>query len=277
MKLLITGSSGFIGRHATQAALARGWEVEGFDSAHSSENKRMDVRLLGRIEADVVLHLAAYSSNAGFAANMAENWACNVFGTGRVLHLAQKHGARVVYASSSAVYGTAIPDRQGNRLNHEDELIHVPVSHYANSKLVCEMMARVNSLGLRIFNAYGPGDEAKPAGRQAPPTWMRAAKDLGEPMVIFGDGTQAKDFIHVSDVVEIIMRLIESEAAGIVNVGTGTATSFNRLAQLIGGAVEYRPVPDPASYQFYTRAATTRLLSLIGPYEFKSIEEGLVL
>ena len=94
------------------------------------------------------------------------------------------------------------------------------------------------------------------------------------------NGTQAKDFIHISDVVEIIMQLIEqpniTEAAGkIINVGTGVATSFNDLASLIGVPLEYAPVPHPASYQFFTRADTARLLSIIGPYQFKTLEEGL--
>ena len=87
----------------------------------------------------------------------------------------------------------------------------------------------------------------------------------------------SKDWVHVSDVVEIIMRLLESDAQGVVNVGTGVATSFDVLAGLIGCEREYLPIPDPASYQFYTRADTSRLLSIIGPYNFKTVEEGLAL
>ena len=283
MKLLITGSAGFIGSYAVKAAVERGWEVDSLDvRAHPPRN--LDVRLLSRIEADVVLHLAAHSSNADFAetpAALTENYANNVFGTWNILRLAQQCGARVVYASSSAVYGSNFPDFDPDWMDEEQAPhdLHELASHYAKSKLINEMMAASfpNTLGLRIFNAYGRGDELKPSGRQAPPTWMKTAKDRGEPIVIYGDGTQAKDFIHVSDVVEIIMRLIESDATGIVNVGTGVATSFNDLARLIGCEVEYKPVPDPASYQYFTRADLTRLLSIIGPYKFKSIEEGLSL
>lgn len=277
MKLFVTGCSGFIGRHAVKAALDRGWDVSGIDSRHESESRRMDVRLLQRVECDVVLHLAAFASNAGFAAGMAENYAANVMGTWNVLRLAAQSGARVVYASSSAVYGANVSRFECC----EDDDLGIPPSHYAKSNLMKEMMAEsfrsigLSTLGLRIFNAYGDGDELKPADRQAPPTWMRAAKDGGEPMVIYGDGTQAKDFIHVSDVVECIMRLIEAKAEGIVNVGTGVGTSFNALADMIGGEREYKPVPDPASYQYFTRADTTRLISLIGPYEFKSVGEGI--
>lgn len=279
MRILITGASGFIGSHAVKAAMARGWEVDSLDVGAKSQARRMDVRLLSRIEADCVLHLAAYSSNAGFADNLAENYANNVMGTWNILRLAQQCGARVVYASSSAVYANSAErcgDLEGH--NHEGEFIGSIelASHYGRSKLINEMMAASfpNTLGLRIFNAYGPGDELKPFGRQAPPTWMQAAKRAGEPPVIYGDGTQAKDFIHVSDVVECIMRLTESDATGIVNVGTGVATSFNDLARLIApkldvAIIDYRPIPDPASYQYYTRADTTRLLSIIGPYKFK--------
>jgi UDP-glucose 4-epimerase len=157
----------------------------------------------------------------------------------------------------------------------------VPISHYARSKLINEMMAAsfadlgVNSLGLRIFDAYGPGDEAKPADRQAPPTWMQAAKREGRPAIIYGDGFQSKDFIHVSDVVEIIMRLIESDATGIVNVGTGVTTSLNRLAELIMCEVAYQPIPNLASYQLRTQADTAQLLSIIGEYKFKTVEDAL--
>ena len=286
MKLLITGSEGFIGKYAVKAALARGWEVDSIDIRSTSPQRRVDVRMLSRIEADCVLHLAGFSSNAGFAQALAENYANNVMGMWNVLRLAARCGARVVYASSSAVYGSnpsALWD-----FDCEDDDLGMPESHYAKSKLMCEMMAEsfracgLSTLGLRIFNAYGAGDELKPLGRQAPPTWMQTAKREGKRAEIFDDGRQSKDFIHVSDVVEIMMRLIESESeqsddAGIVNIGTGVSTSFNELAQMIGCEVEYWPVPDPQSYQYFTRADTSRLLELIGPYKFKTLEEGLAL
>lgn len=275
MKLLITGSVGFIGRHAVKAALARGWDVDGFDVRHPSGNRRMDVRLLSRIEADVVLHLAAYSSNAGFADALAENYANNVMGTWNVLRVAQKCGARVLYASSSAVYGSN--DIHECLSESEPAYLDDLQSHYGRSKLINEIMALSfpRTLGLRIFNAYGSGDELKPADRQAPPTWMAAAKRAGKPAVIFGDGAQAKDFIHVSDVAEIMCRLIESDASGVVNVGTGVAKSFNDLARMIGCKIEYAPVPDAASYQWFTRADTERLHSMIGAYGFVGVKEGL--
>jgi UDP-glucose 4-epimerase len=282
MKLLITGSAGFIGSHCARAALDRGWDVDGFDLSHPSENKRADTRLLTEIHTDVVLHLAAYSSLAGFSGAMASNYANNVAGCWNVLRLAQQSGARVVYASSSAVYENSGDEDESNSewtpLDSSDL-----VSHYAKSKLMNEMMAGsfaeigVKSLGMRIFNAYGPGDEKKPADRQAPPTWMMAAKRADVPAVIYGNGFQSKDFIHIDDVTEIIMRLIESDATGIVNVGTGVATSFNALAELIMCEVAYRPVPHPESYQYFTRADTTRLRSIIGEYQLKSIQEGVCL
>src|ERR1700734_1378960 len=213
MKLLITGSAGFIGSYAVKAAMLRGWEVDSLD-IRARPPRNADVRLLIRMEADCVLHLAGFSSNAGFAENMAENYANNVMGMWNVLRLAQQCGARVVYASSSAVYGPC-EDYHEDESNREDDPLRMYdelASHYGKSKLINEMMAAdfPNTLGLRIFNTYGLGDDAKHRERWAPPTWMRFAKQLGKPMVIYGDGTQAKDFIHVSDVVECIMRLINS-------------------------------------------------------------------
>lgn len=288
MKLLITGASGFIGSYAVKAAMARGWEVDSIDTNAESERRRVDVRLLQRIEADCVLHLAAWSSNAEFDLTpkwLADHYANNVFGLWNVLRLAQQCGARVLYASSSAVLGGGQEDLDTSQISgpdgwwdgDDDEPWRL-TSHYGRSKRINELMAASypNTLGLRIFNAYGKGDELK--RHQAPITQMLADKAKGEPFVCYGDGTQAKDFIHVSDVVEIIMRLIESPATGIVNVGTGVATSFNELIHLIGGMDgQYAPVPDPASYQYYTRADLSRLRSIIGNYKFLSVEEGLKL
>lgn len=266
MKLLITGSAGFIGRHAVKAAMARGWEVGRCDVQHKWDIVT-DCRFLESLwGADVVLHLAGFASNAGFADNLAGNYHNNVMSTWNVLRLAQQSGVRVVYASSSAVYG---PNEHRKICDDSDRHVDVKIaSHYAKSKLMCEMMAASfpKTLGLRIFNAYGPGDELKP--HPSPISQMIAAKRAGKPFLCYGDGTQAKDFIHVDDVVEIIMRLVESDATGVVNVGTGVATSFNQLAELIGCAMEYQPVPDPASYQYFTRASLDRLLPIIGPYQF---------
>ena len=214
MKLLITGSRGFIGTYAVKAAKSRGWNVYTSDVRDSLSN--WDVRRIDLMGASHILHLAAFSSNDGFADNLAENYNNNVCGMMNVLRLAQKSGARVVYASSSAVYGNYIDHEM---TQDEQDILAPTSSHYAKSKLICEMMAEsfretgVSALGLRIFNAYGKGDELK-GNRCAPMAHMVRAKREGKPFVCFGDGSQAKDFIHVSDVVEIIMRLIESDATG---------------------------------------------------------------
>jgi nucleoside-diphosphate-sugar epimerase len=107
MRLLITGACGFLGRHAITAAIERGWEVEMIDLAYRGSHRGKDTRKMESFwgNPDCVLHLAAFSSNAGFADNLAENYDNNVRGLWNVLRLAQQCGARVVYASSSAVYG----------------------------------------------------------------------------------------------------------------------------------------------------------------------------
>ena len=284
-RLLITGSAGFIGSHAVKAAHKRGWEVTEHDSKLSDSLWFFPT---SGAELIAILHLGAFASNAGFADNLAANYTNNCQGFAHIAEVSRQCGARLLYASSSAVYQDYRLTTPSSGLEWSDSesdpiYAHINKSHYGRSKLINEMMAEsyrtigLNALGLRIFNAYGAGDELKPVGRQAPMTWMQAAKREGKPAVIYGDGTQAKDFIHVSDVVEIIMRLLESDAEGIVNVGTGVATSFDVLAGLIGCEREYLPIPDPASYQFYTRADTSRLLSIIGPYNFKTVEEGLAL
>jgi ADP-L-glycero-D-manno-heptose 6-epimerase len=94
-------------------------------------------------------------------------------------------------------------------------------------------------------------------------------------MIIYGDGRQAKDLIHVEDAIEITFRLLESDATGIYNVGTGIATSFNRLSELIGGPVEYVPNPNPRGYQYFTEADTSKLHQVIGDYQFIPVEDGI--
>jgi nucleoside-diphosphate-sugar epimerase len=281
MRLLVTGSAGFIGSYAAAAAKTRGWKVIGIDVR--DPGSPLDARdLRGLWGADVVLHLGAFSSNAAFPESLAANYANNVDGMLNVAQLCHQHSARLVYASSSAVYGSCgdYCEDEDNRENDPLRMYDELASHYGKSKLINEMMAEsyrsaydLSALGLRIFNAYGTGDELK--RHPSPIALMQRAKLAGKPWVCYGHGTQAKDFVHISDVVEIIMRLIESDATGIVNVGTGVATSFNRLAELIGVPLEYARVPNPESYQYFTRADTARLLSIVGPYKFKSVEEGL--
>lgn len=287
--MFVTGSSGFLGIHLVDNARARGYQVTGLDTRMPPINEPSPHHFICRDVAsinpgmltgmDVVVHFAAYTSLVAFADDMAGNYTTNVSAFLNLLDCARKAGVRkVVYASSSAVYC----DGMGTSFREDVPIDHTRlVSHYGKSKLMDELAAcsfedalGMNVLGLRYFNVYGPGDERK-LDRCAPVQHFLHSRASGKPIVIYGDGHQAKDFIYVRDAIHATFRLIDADARGVYNIGTGVATTFNRVAQLIGGPVEYCPHPSPFGYMLYTRADTTKLLATIGPYEFLPIESGL--
>lgn len=288
MNLFVTGSSGFLGSHAYREAERRGHSVMGSDNREFAEDYAARAMHLGDIATirpntlrgyDVLIHFAAYTSLASFADNMAANYATNVSAFINLLECARQAGVRkVVYASSSAIY----MDGRGTNFREDEPIDHTRlVSHYGKSKLADELIAAsyadafgMNILGLRYFNVYGPGDELK-GNRCAPVQHFLNSRAAGERIVIYNNGTQAKDFIHVDDAIDITFRLIDADARGVYNVGTGVATTFNRCAEIIGGPVRYTPHPSPFGYQYYTKADTTKLLNTIGPYKFIDIETGL--
>lgn len=287
MKLFISGSSGFLGSHLYLRALERGHSVTGADIRMFPDGRVVQMRL-GSIATltpadldgcDCLVHMAAYTSLFGFADNMAANYTTNVSSFINLLECARLAGVRkVVYASSSAVYCDGI----GESFREDEPIDHTRlVSHYGKSKLADELIAGsyadafgMNLLGLRYFNVYGPGDERK-GNRCAPVQHFVNSRAKGEPILIYNDGTQAKDFIHVDDAIDITFRLIDADARGIYNVGTGKATTFNRCAGIIGGPVCYAPHPSPFGYQYFTKADTTKLLATIGPYDFIDVETGM--
>jgi UDP-glucose 4-epimerase len=226
------------------------------------------------------LHLAAWSSLDGFQDRLHSNYSTNVTGFLHVIEAARLAGVKkFVYASSSAAYGDG-----RNCSFREREAIDQSrlTSHYGKSKLMNEMIADsyaqtgMKVLGLRYFNVYGPGDEKK-NGRCAPMQHFFNSREQGQPIMIYGDGHQAKDFIWIDDAVEATFKLMESDVTGICNVGTGIATNFNTLAEMVAPGHPIMRKPYPASgYQYFTRADTTKLRTVIGQeYEFLPVSLGV--
>lgn len=284
MKILITGSSGFVGNHAVEAAKQYGWEVVTFDARSGFDINDFESVRAAAAGCDYVLHLAAYTSLADFAKNMYDNYTTNIVGFLNVIEAARLAKVKkFVYASSSAVYPGDVLRPQS-----ETDVIDPQTmkGHYGKSKIINEMIAAsyhlscgLPCLGLRFFNIYGPGDETK-VGKCAPMQHFYEAARKGKPMVVFGDGSQSKDFIYIDDAIPRIMTLVgHPSALGICNVGTGTITSFNELAQLFGNMFETKiqHVPHPARefYQYFTWADTRRMVEWVGNYFFKPIGEGL--
>lgn len=255
----VTGCAGFIGFHAARRLLERGYRVLCIDDlsrgdpARVEELKRAgavveiaDVRELELLEAGAVVHAAALIS-------VEESWEkpllyheVNAAGTLRTLLAALRAGARrFVYVSSAAVYGEPaklpIPEDHPTR----------PISPYGASKLAGEKYVevysgRLRAVVLRLFNVYGPGQNREYAGVVA--KFLERAK-AGLPPIIFGDGEQTRDFVHVEDVAAAVEWALAVEP-GVYNIGTGTPTRIRDLAKLVmeiygvGGEPIYAP-PRP--------------------------------
>jgi UDP-glucose 4-epimerase len=263
LRVLVTGGAGFIGSHLVKALVEAGHQVRIIDnlSTGSLENIadvldtiefiRGDVRDYGAVESavrcvDAVVHLAALIDVAESVEKPDLYFDVNVRGTYNVVK-ASKNVSTFVFASSSAIYGEPI------RVPIPEDHPLMPKSPYAASKVSCEafVQAFANQYGfrpviLRLFNVYGPKQSRAYAGVII--EFIRRVS-RGEPPVIFGDGEQTRDFIHVSDVVEAIMLSLRSERArGVFNIGSGEGVTINYLARLIlklMGREDLKPIYAP--------------------------------
>ena len=254
MKALVTGGAGFIGSHIVDALLKAGWEVAVVDNlstgsvanlpddAQFYEGDAGDANLLARIMPGcrAVFHLAAVSSVQDSIDRPLVVHNANLTATLSLLESAVAHRVpRFIFSSSAAVYGDTggIPARE--------DMTPFPLSHYAVQKLACEHYCRVyrklhalETVCLRYFNVFGPRQRADSPYSGVIAKFVDAAK-AGRPVVIFGDGGQARDFCHVSDVVSANLLAASASqgdiAPGVFNIGSGSSVSVNQLAATIRG------------------------------------------
>ena len=291
MKYIVTGAAGFIGSHLAEALLAAGHDVVGVDSftdyydpalkernASGLEVRRLD---LARDELDFggwdgIFHLAGQPGVRSFGDVFPLYVERNVLASQRVFEAAAEAETRVVFASSSSVYGEA------ERYPTPEETPPLPLSPYGITKLACEHLARAcgKSLGLdvvtlRYFNAYGP--------RQRPdmafPRVIGALLE-GRPFTLFGDGGQSRSFTYVADVVAASILAMESAAEGSVyNVGGGEEATMNEtialLERISGRRLEIERADAVAGDQRRTKADTTRIRDDLGWQPSTLLEEGL--
>jgi UDP-glucose 4-epimerase len=253
-RVLVTGGAGFIGSHLVNKLLGRGYEVAVLDNFRSGkmENIRQhlkndgfmlvkgDVRDKRAVRdsmdgVDAVVHLAALIDVEESVNNPFDTHDVNVGGTLNVLEEAVRKGIkRFVYASSTAVYG------EGNPLPLKEDHPLKPISPYAASKASAEHYCRafgscygLNSAILRYFNVYGPGQRRSSYSGVITRFFQNALK--GEPLIIYGDGEQTRDFIYVDDVVDAtILALEKCNLRETVNACTGKPTTIKELAQIVG-------------------------------------------
>ncbi len=267
MNFLITGAAGFLGSALANQLAREGHQVRGLDDLSTGEPQalfedvhftRGDVSDRPKLwtllqDVDCVYHLAARVLVAESMLYPREYNAVNVGGTVSLMEAMRDVGVgRVVFISSGAVYG----DQQAQPVN---ESMHPqPHSPYAVSKLAAEYY--VNTIGalwgidtviLRVFNAYGPGQLLPPAHAPLIPNFLRQAVRGGS-LVVHGDGRQTRDFIYVSDVVRAMIAAATAPNLNqtVLNVGTGQETSVRDVAgkvlELTGkkGEILYTPRND---------------------------------
>lgn len=294
MKALVTGGCGFIGSHLVERLATDGHGVVVLDDLSTGRRRNLaglpggvpvqirevDVADPQKIRphfegVDVAFHLAGLADIIPSIQDPLRYFAANVDGTVSVLEAARAAGVRrVVYAASSSCYG--VPD-----VYPTTETAPVrPQYPYAFTKWAGEQAVLhwgdvygISAVSLRLFNVYGPRSRTTGAYGAVFGVFL-AQRANGLPLTIVGDGTQVRDFVFVSDVVEAFMLAAGSEVRGeVFNVGSGTPRSVNRLAQLIGGPVTY--IPKRPGEPDATHADIEKIRRYLGWSPKVSFEEGV--
>ena len=288
---LITGGAGFIGTNLAERLIRDGHKVIIVDDLSAGKIERVpETAALYKLDicktepltavmkgVDVVVHLAALPRVQFSIEHPFEAQHVNIDGTLSVLEAARQAGVRrIVYAASSSAYG----DQDVMPL--KENLPAQPKSPYGLHKYTGELMMKIwhdihklETVSLRFFNVYGPhldpdGAYALVIGR------FLKQRMQNTPMTITGDGEQTRDFTHVFDTVDAIVRATQSERVGhgeVFNVGAGRNVSINKIAQLIGGPVEYvAPRLEPN----HTLADSSYIDLVLGWKATIAIEEGIL-
>jgi nucleoside-diphosphate-sugar epimerase len=289
VRYLVTGAAGFIGSHLAEALAARGDDVvaldcftDYYDPALKEENARaLDVRRvdlaadeLDLAGVDGVFHLAGQPGARSFGTVFESYLRRNVLATQRVFEAAVGAGVKVVWASSSSVYGDA------ERYPTHEDVAPRPNNPYGITKLACEHLHDtytrtfgLDAVALRYFTVYGP--------RQRPDmAFARVVGALagGDRFEVYGDGTQSRSFTYVADVVDATVRALEA-APGIYNVGGGEEASLRDalalLEEIAGRPLDVTYGPPQTGDMKRTKADTTRIERELGWRAVTPLREGL--
>jgi dTDP-glucose 4,6-dehydratase len=298
LRVVVTGAAGFIGSHLTETLLDRGHSVVGIDNLltgdlaniahlrtrelefiHHDVTRYIDVP--GAV--DAVLHWASPASPIDYLELPIQTLKVGSLGTHNALGLAKAKRARFVLASTSEVYGDPLEHPQketywGNVNPIGPRGVYDEAKRFGEAiTLAYHRYHGVDTKIVRIFNTYGPRMRLRD-GRAVPAFMSQALQN--EDLTVFGDGTQTRSFCYVSDLVDGILRLLESDTNEPVNIGNPHEITIEQIARtiirLVGSTstIVYRPLPvdDPKQ----RRPDITRARTLLGWEPTVDLEEGLL-
>lgn len=299
-KALVTGGAGFIGSNIVEKLVERDVEVVVLDSQYLGDESNLeevkeDIEFIDgsvldtdvveeAVEGcDTVFHLAARSSSPMHKEDAAEGARVNVEGFINVAEAADENGVeKVVYASTSSMYGSINPP-------HKENSGEYPMNLYTASKMSRELYAKTYSVqtdvqftGLRFFSVFGPHEKPKGKYANVLTQFLWKMQD-GEQPVIWGEGDQERDMIYVEDVAKANIaaaQRIEEANGEVFNVGTGNPHTFNevvgKLNEVLGTDIEAERIENPRdNYVMEHRADISKIKDMLGWEPQHSFEEGL--
>ncbi|MBD2112859.1 MULTISPECIES: UDP-glucuronic acid decarboxylase family protein [Cyanophyceae] len=298
MRILVTGGAGFIGSHLIDRLMTEGHEVICLDNFYTGHRHnllhwldhpyfeviRHDVTEPIRLEVDQIYHLACPASPVHYQYNPVKTIKTNVMGTLNMLGLAKRVKARFLLASTSEVYGD--PEVHPQTEDYRGNVNPIGIrSCYDEGKRVAETLAfdyhRQNNVDIRvarIFNTYGPR-MLENDGRVVSNFVVQALQ--GIPLTVYGSGSQTRSFCYVSDLVSGLMRLMNGDYIGPVNLGNPDEYTILQLAQTIqamvnpGADLIYKPLPQDDPQR--RKPDITRAQTFLGWNPTVPLQEGLKL
>jgi len=296
MHVLVTGGAGFIGSHSVEHLLEANISVRVLDNFSSGSRQNLPAHSLLEIQdGDIrdkdavykamedithVLHLAAQVSVQASVDDPLESCSTNIGGFVNVLQAARVFRVqRMVYASSAAVYG------RPQRLPLSETDLSQPCSPYGLEKYVNDQYAALftnefglSLLGLRYFNVYGPRQDPNSPYAGVISKFISMIEQH-QPLSVFGDGAQTRDFIFVKDVAKANVQALQSEMTEVCNVATGTSLSLLRLIEVLSECVQ-QPLkvvhqPAQAGDILFSEAAISRLHLLMPNQDSTDLNKGL--
>lgn len=297
MKILVTGGAGFIGSNLVEELVKLGNDVVVLDNFFLGTKKNLeglgaeivngdirDEETVGKAcdGADYIFNQAAASSSPMFSKNLRDAVSVNVDGFINILNAARENGTkRVMYASTSSLYGN-LPGPLREDMNV------TPPNFYSVTKLVNEQLASVytteygvETVGFRYMSVYGPREEGKGIFANLVSQFLWALRKDEQP-VIYGNGTQTRDFVYVKDVVQANILAMKKQNTGgeVFNVGTGIATNLNDLVvllnSLLGKTIKPKYIETPVkNYIDAQLSDISKIKSMLGFVPKYTLEDGI--